>query len=96
MNLNLNVLLKIGALACLIIMILATAVAIAYQAHQQRLLVANLQYLQRGEAELEADWSRLLIEQGMYSRHNRIEAQARQVLNMRLPAVAETVVVIQP
>lgn len=80
----------------LVIGILITAVAVSYQSHQHRLLVAQLQYLQMLEAELEADWSRLLIEQGTYSRHSRIESQARQLLNMHLPRVDETIVVIPP
>lgn len=71
-----------------------SALGVVYAQHRARALFVELQRLERTQAELDADWGRLELEQSTWATHGRIERLARERRDMRLPEFeqAETVV----
>lgn len=67
----------------------ASALSIVLQRHDARKTFSALQELQTEKNELDREWGQLLLEQGTWGTHGRIEAIARDKLNMTLPAVKE-------
>jgi cell division protein FtsL len=82
-----------GALVCAWIAVLGSALGAVHTRHEARKLFVDLQELERERDELNADWGRLRIEQGMLATHARVEQLASQKLGMRLPAADEVSVV---
>jgi cell division protein FtsL len=78
-----------GLVALLWMAVLASALAAVYARHEARKLFVELQALERARDELDIDWGRLRIEQGMLATHARVERLASEKLGMRLPAAAE-------
>jgi len=78
----------LALLACLGIAIFATALQVVSTRYENRLLVVLLQELKVQRDELEREWGQLLLEQGTWSTHGRIEELARTKLNMTIPDVA--------
>lgn len=73
--------------------LLASALAVIELRHQSRLLFAQLQTA-RGERDaLDVEWGQLLLEEGTWSEHRRVEAIARQRLDMNIPTKDRIVVV---
>lgn len=68
------------------LLLLLSAVAAVYARHEARKLFVELQTLERQRDELNIDWGRLRIEQGMLATHARVERLASEELGMRLPA----------
>ena len=65
--------------------VLAMAMLVVALRHESRLLFAQLQTL-RGERDaLNTEWGQLLLEEGTWSEHRRIEEMARTRLNMHIP-----------
>jgi cell division protein FtsL len=61
--------------------------------HNSRLLFAELQGV-RGERDaLNIEWGQLLLEEGTWSEHRRVEAMARTRLDMSIPGRDRIVVV---
>lgn len=61
--------------------------------HNSRLLFAELQ-VARGERDaLNIEWGQLLLEEGTWSEHRRVEAMARTRLDMSIPGRDRIVVV---
>lgn len=61
--------------------------------HNSRLLFAELQVV-RGERDaLNIEWGQLLLEEGTWSEHRRVEAMARTRLDMSIPGRDRIVVV---
>ena len=75
-------------LAGLGIAIFATALQVVSTRYENRLLVVRLQDLKMQRDELEREWGQLLLEQGTWSTHGRIEELARTKLNMTIPDTA--------
>jgi cell division protein FtsL len=73
--------------------VLASALGAVYARHEARKLFVELQSLERERDELNIDWGRLRIEQGMLSTHARVEQLASEKLGMRLPAAKDVSIV---
>ena len=81
--------------AALALLSLATAFAIVSSTHGSRALYAQLQELEGQRWYLEEEYSRLLLEQGTWASHHRIEAEARSSLGLAAPA-AERLRLLSP
>jgi len=73
----------------LVVAMFLSALAVVSTRYQNRLLVVRLQELQLQRDELEREWGQLLLEQGTWSTHGRIEELARSKLDMTIPDVTE-------
>jgi cell division protein FtsL len=82
-----------GALAVAWFAVLASALGAVYARHEARKLFVELQALERTRDELNIDWNRLRIEQGMLATHARVEQLASEKLGMHLPAAADVSIV---
>lgn len=71
----------------LLLAVFVSALEIVLQRHETRILFSVLQELQARQNEIDREWGRLLLEQGTWSTHGRIEEIARDKLNMTLPSV---------
>lgn len=78
-----------GLFAALVLAVLASAVAVVYAKHENRKLFAELQVLTQQRDQLEVDWSRLQIEQSVWSSHARVEQLGREQMHMRSPGPDE-------
>ena len=76
--------------------ILVLAMTVVELRHHNRLRYAELQILQNQRDELNIEWGKLLLEEGTWSQHNRIENLARARLGMVLPRPEQMVVVTLP
>jgi cell division protein FtsL len=76
-------------MAVLGIFIFLSALQVVSTRYQTRLLVVRLQELKVQRDELEREWGQLLLEQGTWSTHGRIEDLASTKLNMTIPDVAQ-------
>jgi len=81
------------ALLCAWLALLASGVGAVYARHEARKLFVELQALERTRDELNIDWGRLRIEQGMLATHARVERLATEKLRMRVPAAGEVSIV---
>jgi len=80
-------------LMLLLTAVMMVSIAVIYTRHESRRLFAELQ-TQRSERDaLNVEWGKLLLEEGTWSQHRRIEAVARQRLNMNTPDTAHIRVV---
>jgi cell division protein FtsL len=73
--------------AILVVLILLSAIAVIQSRHQSRVAFAHLQMLKQARDDLNIEWSKLLLEEGAWSQHHRIEAIAHAKLGMALPGV---------
>jgi len=72
-------------LILLLAAVILVSIAVIQTRHESRRLFAELQ-TQRSERDaLNTEWGKLLLEEGAWSQHRRIEAMARQRLNMNTP-----------
>lgn len=78
--------LLMGVLA---VAVLASALAVVRAKHENRKLFAELQVLAAQRDQLEVDWSRLQIEQSVWSSHARVEQLGREQMHMRSPGPDE-------
>lgn len=69
----------------LAILILVSAVSVITMRHQNRIYFSELQQLQQKRDALNTEWGRLLLEEGAWSQHQRIEATAQKKLRMVQP-----------
>jgi cell division protein FtsL len=75
--------------ALLVVLILLSAITIIESRHQSRVAFAHLQSLKTERDELNIEWGKLLLEEGAWSQHHRVETIAHARLDMGLPAVNE-------
>lgn len=73
----------------LFLIVLGSALAVSYSAHWNRQLLNGLYAELSVRDKAQAEWGRLILEQSTWTAHNRIEALAREQLNMRIPDAAE-------
>ena len=71
--------------AALLAALLGSAVAAVYAKHLNRKLFTELQALTDERDRLNVDWSRLQVEQSVWSTHARVEQLARDEMGMRNP-----------
>lgn len=77
----------------ILIAILITSVLLIEVRHRSRMMFAELQSLRAQRDELITEWGKLLLEEGTWSQHRRVEKIARTQLSMDLPAPDRIVVV---
>lgn len=77
-------------LAALGLAVFLSALQVVNTRYETRLLVIALQDLKSQRDELERDWSRLLLEQGTWNTHGRVETLARERLDMMVPEPLRT------
>jgi cell division protein FtsL len=65
--------------------VLASATGAIYCKHRARELFVELERLNNGRDELEAEWGRLQIEQSFWSTYAYVENVASTKLQMRIP-----------
>lgn len=73
--------------------VLLSALAVIDARHENRMLFAQLQQLRQQRDQLNVEWSQLLLEQGTWSTHARIEQLATGELDMQMPAHPQLVLV---
>lgn len=76
-----------------ILAVIVCAYSVVELRHRNRLLFAELQGLTQERDLLNIEWGQLLLEQGAWSEHRRVEETARARLGMALPTVDQVVVV---
>ena len=80
----------------LAVAILGSALAVVYVRQLSREAFVELQVLQAERDALNIEWGKLLLEQGAYSTHPRIEKDAREKLEMNMPTAEQIVIVRVP
>lgn len=79
----------------LLLLVMASALAVVYAKHRGRELFAQLQQLEAQRDRLNIEWGRLQLEQSAWASHSRVEKLARERLDMMVPD-PESVVIIKP
>ena len=74
------------------VLILASALLAVEMRHRNRQLFAELQTLQTARDQLHIEWNQLLLEQGAWSEHRRVESLARTRLGMATPNADQIVI----
>jgi cell division protein FtsL len=69
--------------------VLVSATGAIYCKHRSRELFVQLERLNSGRDELEAEWGRLQIEQSFWSTYAYVENVASARLHMRIPASSD-------
>lgn len=80
-------------MVCATVFAVLSAVAVVHSVHTSRLLVNDLQGLQREGEQLQVEWGQLLLEKSTWGSYTRVEERARGEIDMYLPSVQEIVVV---
>jgi len=75
------------------LLVMVSALGVVHTTQQSRSLTAKLEQAQRHRDELRYEQERLLLERGAWSAYSRIEAVARDKLDMRAPTPEERVLV---
>ncbi|QKK03997.1 MAG: cell division protein FtsL [Pseudomonadota bacterium] len=65
--------------------VLASAVAVIVLRHESRLLFVALQEAEQQRDAARVEWSRLQLEQAWLAEAGRVEREAREALDMRVP-----------
>lgn len=69
----------------LVVLIMISALSVVSLRNHSRMTFAKLQSLHRDRDSLNIEWGRLLLEQGAWSQHQRVETIARTRLGMQSP-----------
>lgn len=80
-------------LVILFVAVLVVSVIVVQMRHESRQRFAQLQAQQAERDALNVEWGKLLLEEGAWSQHRRIEIMARNRLNMNTPEAANIRVV---
>lgn len=75
--------------AGLCLCVVASALEVILQRHETRKLFSTLQELRAEQSELDREWGQLLLEQGTWGTHGRIEDIARNKLDMTVPDITQ-------
>ncbi|MBE9515670.1 MAG: cell division protein FtsL [Proteobacteria bacterium] len=73
----------------LAILIMVSAVSVISLRHHSRLYFGELQQLHSERDALNTEWGKLMLEEGAWSQHQRIEKTAQKRLNMALPKAGQ-------
>ncbi|MCB1637978.1 MAG: cell division protein FtsL [Thiothrix sp.] len=68
------------------VLVVSLALAVTINRHQARQLFLDLQQLERDRDQLNADWSRLTLEQSTRLNQVRVESRAKKELGMQKPS----------
>ncbi len=77
------------------LLLMISAVGLVYVRHQSRLRFVALQQLERQRDKLDAEWSRLQIEQATLASPQTVARVARQRLGMGVPKLAKNLVLVR-
>lgn len=77
----------------LVILVVVSALGVAYSVHEARRLTDRSQQLQRQQAQLETRWGQLLLEHSTWGSYARVERLAREELGMKVPTTDERVLI---
>lgn len=83
-------------LACSAVLATLSALAVVISDYDSRRLFRELQEYRSEARALEVDWKRLLLEEGAWQDHARIEQIARDQLGMRTPQDQEILMMRLP
>ncbi|HEU4619344.1 MAG TPA: cell division protein FtsL [Gammaproteobacteria bacterium] len=87
---------ELGFAALLAVAVAASGLRLIRAEHDARQLFVELEELNREQDRLQIDWGRLQLEQSTYATHSRIEALAREQLNLAAPRDQQIVIVSEP
>lgn len=79
----------------LLILVLVTSLGTVYITQQTRSVVARHDELQSEREQLDVEWHNLMLEEYSLSEHSKIEAIAREQLNMIRPDGQHEIIVSQ-
>lgn len=82
-------------LTILLLMAMASALAVVYARHETRRTFVALQQAENQRDEMNIEWGRLQLEQSTWATHVRIDKLAREKLGMKVPGT-ENIVIIKP
>ncbi len=82
-----------AVLLILWLLVLISAMAVVRTTHEARTQLNQLEVMRREAAQLHVQWGQYLLEQSAWSAYGRIEQQASEKLNMRVPRGDQLVVV---
>ena len=77
----------------LVMLLLASALAVSWSVHRARQLTSEMQTLQRQQDAMQTEWGQLLLEQSTWGGYARVERLAREKLDMIMPDAGQTVMV---
>ncbi len=80
----------------MLVLVMISALTLVHTRQENRKLFSNLHQLRAERDSLDVEWGRLLLEEGAWSQHQRVENTARQRLGMDLPPAEHIVVVRLP
>jgi cell division protein FtsL len=80
-------------LLVLLAAVMVTSIAVVQTRHESRQRFSEWQTRQAERDALNVEWGKLLLEEGAWSQHRRVEAMARSRLNMDTPDAAHIRVV---
>lgn len=69
----------------LLLALMASAIAVVQLKHETRQRFVELQALQAQRDALNVEWGQLLLEEGAWSQHRRVEVLARTRIGMNVP-----------
>ena len=73
--------------------VIVTALGVVLSKHEARKQFVEQQKLERERDRMNVEWGQLLLEEGAWSSHARIEKLARGRLGMHMPTADEIVIV---
>ena len=73
-------------------LVIVSALAVAYSAHQTRNMYRELQQLEKDHDDLEHEYEKLLLEQSAWADYSRLDQMAHDELAMAAPMFDNTVV----
>jgi cell division protein FtsL len=79
-----------GSLLC--VMLVVSALGVAYSSHQTRNMYRDLQQLEKDHDDLEHEYEKLLLEQSAWADYTRLNELAQDKLEMTAPETSEMVV----
>ncbi|HRJ51660.1 MAG TPA: cell division protein FtsL [Candidatus Thiothrix moscowensis] len=77
---------RLLGLGLLYLLVIGMALMVVANRHEARQLFAELQKLEKENAELSAEWSRLKLEQSTLLNQVLVESRAKQELGMQKPS----------
>ena len=82
-----------GRILVLAVVVLVSALGVVKAKHEGRKQFLELQKLQAARDHMNVEWGQLLLEEGAWAAHGRIEDIARRRLKMHIPSAGEVLVV---
>ena len=87
---------QLAVVASLAAAVVGSGLLLIRAEHEARQQFVELEELNREHDRLQVDWWRLQLEQSTHATHPRIEALARERLNLAAPSAEQVIVVAGP